>query len=108
MQKHSWGTTLIVVSPESPRILKFRFTRTAILMLALSALAAFLTVVGVEMAIGPMSMERERTRLKHENQELKLTNLTIAASKAAVEPQVDEMQRRAEHILQILDEANAE
>ena len=107
MQKHSWGT-LIVVSPESPRILKFRFTKTAILVLAITALAAFLTVIAVETAIGPMSVEHERTRLKRENQELKLTNLNIAASKAVVEPQVDEMQRRAEHILQLLDQANGE
>ena len=108
MQKISWSTTLIVVRPESPRILKFRFTRTAILALLLSALAAFLTVVAVEYAVGPMSMSRDPTRLKRENQELRLTNLNIAAGKAAVEPQVDEMQRQAEHIQQILDAANSE
>jgi hypothetical protein len=106
MQKHSWGT-LIVVSPESPRILKFRFTKTAILVLAITALAAFLTVVAVETAVGRLSM-RDPARLKRENQELKLTNLNIAASKAVVEPQVDEMQRQAEHILELLDQANSE
>ena len=104
MQKPLWSTTLIVVCPESPRILKFRFTRTAVLVLALSGLVAFLSVVAFEHIGSPISMERERTRLKRENQELKLTNLNIATNKAAVEPQVDEMEQRAQHILQLLDE----
>ena len=108
MDRHSWGTTLIVVRPDSPRIVKFRFTKAAILILALSALLAFLTVVAVERAAAPISMERERNRLQRENQELKLTNLNIATGKAAVEPEVEEMEHQAQRILKLLDDANAQ
>ena len=102
MHKSRWSTTLILVRPESPRILKFRFTKTAIVILLVSCLISFIGVVAMRHIVGPLSM-RDSLRLEHENQELKVMNLNIAAGTAKVETRVDELEQQAQHILELVN-----
>jgi hypothetical protein len=101
MRKSIWNTTLIVVSPESPRIVKFRFTGLAILILVLSCVMSFLAVVAVERHVNPLTIP-QRIRLTRENQQLKATNLNVATGEATVEVRVDQLEQKAQHILELL------
>jgi cell division protein FtsL len=102
MHKSRWNTTLILVRPESPRILKFRFTKTAIVILLVSCLISFVGVVVMRHVVGPLSM-RDSIRLEQENQELKVKNLNIAAGAAKMETRVDQLEQQAQHILELVN-----
>jgi len=102
MSKSPWDGTLIVVSPDNPRIVKFRFTGLAILILVLTCLVSFLLVVAMERRTKPFTMELERIRLTRENQQLKATNMNISAGAATVEGRVDQLEQQAQHILDLL------
>ena len=92
MGKRWWSTTLIVVRPESPNIVKFRFTRAAILIVVLSGVVAFLSIIALQHAVGPISLG-QRNRLERENHELRVINLNIATSEATVEPEVAQLEQ---------------
>ena len=95
--------TLILVRPESPRIHKFRFTRSAIVILLVSCLISFIAVVAMgRHAVRPFSMESDRIRLQQENRELKVKNLNMAAGAAKVETRVDHLEQQAQHILELV------
>src|SRR5689334_18684040 len=108
MRKKSWDGTLIVVAPDSPRVAKFRFTRVALVILALAFVMSFLFVVILDHLFSPVpATDLDRSRLAAENQQLKLRNLNISTGAAKVEASVDRAEQQARHIQELLDSANS-
>lgn len=108
MRKRTWNTTLIVVRPESANVVKFRFTKTAFVLLGVACVVAFVLVVVLQRIAPPVSMDSERHRLQQENHQLKATNVNVATGAAVVEPQVDHLEQQAQEILKLINEDDSQ
>jgi len=104
MRKSIWNGTLIVVAPDSPRVVKFRFTGIAIWILALSFVLSFLTIAAFAYVFTPSpTADVEGSRLASENQQLKVKNLNVATGASKIEASVDRLEQQAHHIQELLD-----
>jgi hypothetical protein len=93
---------LIILSPGS-RIIKFRFTPRAFVVLALSCAISFGAVVAIGYSFPKVVSEREHLRLERENQELRISNMNAALGAARVAEQTQRMEEQSRRIQELID-----
>jgi len=101
MMKKLFGS-LIILSPVSTNVLKFRFTPTAILILVLSCFLSF----GVVVALGysmPVVPESDHMRLEKENMELKISNKNAALGVSRLAETTDRMEEQTKRIKDLME-----
>jgi hypothetical protein len=93
--------SLIILSPGS-RIIKFRFTPRAFMVLGLCCAISFGTVVAIGYGY-PRISEREQLRLERENQQLRISNKNLALGAAKVTEQTQRMEEQSKHIQDLMN-----
>jgi Tfp pilus assembly protein PilO len=91
--------SLIILSPTSMNVVKFRFTPTAILILVLSCLLSFGLVVAIGYVFPPLVSNVDHLRLERENQELRVSNQNAAIGAAKLAATTDRMEEQTKRIL---------
>jgi hypothetical protein len=94
--------SLIVVSPRSPRLFKFQFTKTAIAVLALACVISFCAVVAIGYSFPRLMSEGERRTLENENQELRVRNLNVEIRAEQVNDRLSRLEEQSKRITDLM------
>lgn len=94
---------LIILSPASKHVMKFRFTPTAILILVLSCFLSFGVVVALGYSMPPLVPESDHMRLEKENMELKISNKNAALGVSRLAETTDRMEAQTKRIKDLMD-----
>ena len=89
---------LIIVSPDAPHLIKFRFTRTAITILVLSFVISFSAIVFIGYTFPPLVTDRDLHRLEVENQQLKVRNRNVQVKVQRLDAEVSTMEDQSRKI----------
>ena len=95
--------SLIILSPSSSHILKFRFTPTAILILALTCFLSFGVVVAIGYSMPPIASESDYLRLERENMALKVSNKNAALGVSVLTDSTDRMEAQSQRVLELIE-----
>ncbi len=93
----------IVVGPVSSGIFRFRYTPTAIAILALAWVASFSMVVVLGYHFPPLVTDRDQIRLEIENQELRVRNRNTEIGTAKIDRRLSRLEGQAQRIGHLLE-----
>lgn len=97
----------MIVSPDDPRVVKFRVSRRMIIILIAAFLLSFLLTVAVGYTISRRELSSaEHARLQAENQTLEVENRNFEIRYQKLEAQLDDIEKRSERVSSLLKETN--
>ncbi len=93
---------LIIVSPASATIRKFRYTPKAIVTIGVACLMCFGVVVAL-CAVPKLVTDLEQESLETENQQLKVTNRNQQLKVETIDSELSNLEAQSERIKELID-----
>jgi hypothetical protein len=94
---------LIVLSPGSPKMLKFRFTSKALWLLAVSCLISFLTVLIIQYTLPRFVSKLDPARLENENRELRVENRNTSIKAEQMTDRLAQLEEQSKRITVLME-----